>query len=242
VRSISYLAFKVAYKNTQGSGPNQNRTIGPNDSHLVKIPVYKYTGDTPSAAYRFDYFQSIMAETFQRIAAKFSGSDNARYLERLTVSPITAANPPNRNDIKSLWQSESALEVMNGLIEERPDGYWVTSKIFIGDLGHVGSYFGSEEVTVHLRVSGEEYNSIVDSHSLVTLFALAMDAMRLRMPPNYTISLLAEAENVFSKLRAGNSVPVVRSGRGRIDRAPIELDVQRMHDAVMRASADAGRP
>jgi hypothetical protein len=195
-------------------------------SPRIAVPMYHYAGQTPQASERFEFFREIFADKLRSLAARFYGFDEAGYLDLLSVLPVPDAAPPSREEIRSQWTNAYALEIMRGIIAQRRDNfYWVTSRIFIGELGSLSNYLGAEELTVELRLSEEEYTSIIDSHSLITLFALAMDARRVGMPDYYYTGLLAAAEDVFADL--------LRRQKGK---TPVQPDVVRTHDAIGRAS------
>src|SRR5215471_398857 len=141
---------------------------------LICILVYHYSGQTVEAEKFFNDYRTILTAKARSVRARFSGATDAKYLERLTVSSYVAVSRPTYEDIRSRWTSDAALEVIDPFIQGGAGD--VASQIFLGELGSVGSFLGLELVAVQLHLSPAEYMTIKDSHSLVTLFALAMDA------------------------------------------------------------------
>ena len=68
------------------------------------------------------------------------------------------------------------------------------SKIYLGNLkGHLND----ATITVDLPIKDEEFDTTRDTHSVVTLYALAMDARQMNRPENEINALLAEALSRF---------------------------------------------
>jgi hypothetical protein len=195
------------------------------ENQLINVPMYRYAGITTQGSDVFAVFQEIFADKLRVLRGRFEGFAEGNYLERLSVSTVTTMNPPSVDEIKRRWISDSALEVMHGLIITRTDGYWVISRIYIGQLST--GYLNSEDLKVELRLSEDEYASIIDSHSLVTIFALAMDAKRLRLSSYYVLDLLAAGDDVYADL-----LRRVRPG------IPIQPDLVKIHDAIRQAIQD----
>jgi hypothetical protein len=197
------------------------------EPHLISIPMYRYPGTTVNAPQLFAFFEEILADKLRMLTTRFEGVPEGQYLEHLSVSEVVDSAPPSTAEIRRHWLNESALEVMHGIIVQRPDGYWVISHIFIGELGNIDNHLGSEDLMVELRISEDEYASIADGHSLVTLFALAMDAKRLKMPPFLVLRLLSAADDVFAD--------IMRHARPN---QRLDPDVWKTHEAVMRVTSD----
>jgi len=195
---------------------------------LVCIPMYPYSGNTREASRKFDYYRQIIAGKLHNLAMVFSGTVEAKYLTRLSVFNLAATSPPSLEQKRAHWINYSALELMQGIITQTNGDYWIKSQIFLGDLGAMGNYLGKQQVTVDLLLSADELSTIADSHSLVTLFALAMDAKRLNLPAPYILSLLAEAEDTFADLRR----------RADVRGVSVDSDVKRTHDAAHKAAED----
>jgi hypothetical protein len=195
---------------------------------LTMIPMFPYAGDPPEASGRFIFFQKILSDKFQELAVSFNNTAEAEYLARLSIRTFNDEAPLSLEDIRTCWEKAQALEIMHGIIVQRTDGYWVISRIYIGDLG--GVYLDAKALKVELRISEREFGSIIDSHSLVTLFALAMDAKRCKLPPYYVLSLLAKAKDIYADI-------LRRTG----DSKPVDPDMFKTHEAILRACDDVGQ-
>jgi hypothetical protein len=174
---------------------------GIGEPQLTSIPIYPYPGLTREVSERSSFLRAILRDKLRMLGYRFKGLPEGEYLERLSVSEILTEGPSNTAEVRRLLVDDSALEVMYGIIVQRPDGfYWALDHVFVGELGTMFDYLGSEELSFELRLSEDEYGSIADGHSLVTLYALAIDAKRLNMPRAHVVKLLSEAVDVFADI------------------------------------------
>ena len=100
-----------------------------------------------------------------------------------------------------MLKSEHALQLFEGILEGNSEhGYWVTSTAFLGELGSKAPNLGKESITVRLRVSGREFNSLQDTHALVMVYALFLDAQRSGRSKELQVAMLEQSRRLLSQL------------------------------------------
>ena len=182
----------------------------------LSIPLFRYAGSEDGEAKNpFSRFQAVVTvklatligEVQQGISAEHKtggAGPNAfalSYLDDLGLyQPKEGPIPDTLNTIpkrETYWQKQNALQLLRGeLWPGQP--YFVDSHIFIGDLR---GGFPAPEVNVRLLVQPEMVPTTNDGHSLVTYYALAMDARRLKCDPAIVRGLLSRAWSVLQDLR-----------------------------------------
>jgi hypothetical protein len=183
----------------------------------LTIPVFRYAGsEDGEARNHFSRFQAVLSVKLATLIGEVQQADSGKsevdpaagrsalrldYLRDLGLyvpkdGPITdTLNTLAKRE--TYWRVQNALQLLRGeLWPGQP--YFVDSSIFIGDLR--GS-FPSPEVHIRMPVQPELVPSTNDSHSLVTYYALAMDARRLRCDPAIVRSLLSRAWSVLQDLK-----------------------------------------
>lgn len=112
--------------------------------------------------------------------------------------PDTLTRP---SDVKEYWRRNQALELLRGSVFPVDDSFSVTSRIYLGELS---GGLGSTSVSVSLPISPDEFGNANDSHSLVTYYALAMEAKRLQCAPGVVVGLLGKAREKAADLDRRN--------------------------------------
>ena len=95
------------------------------------------------------------------------------YLDDLEVEPQDTDPTLSASGRHIYWEKTGSLELLRGNLLPGSPHFSVQSHIFIGDLR--GRY-PHKEVVVKLPLLDEKGPPMLDSHSVVTLYALAMDA------------------------------------------------------------------
>ena len=101
------------------------------------------------------------------------------------------------SDVKEYWRRNQALELLRGSIFPVDGSFSVMSRIYLGELS---GGLGSTSVLVSLPISPNEFGNANDSHSLVTYYALAMEAKRLQCSPGVVVGLLSRAREKAADL------------------------------------------
>jgi hypothetical protein len=112
--------------------------------------------------------------------------------------PDTLAGP---SDLEEYWRRNQALELLRGGVVPGNGNFSVRSRIYLGELS---GELGSTSVSVSLPISGNEFANANDSHSLVTYYALAMEAKRLQCAPGVVVGLLGKAREKAADLERRN--------------------------------------
>lgn len=171
------------------------------DPPRLELRMYKYNGsETGEAKNRFSSFYAIVREklTLIKDEARADGIDLA-YLQNLKVKPdaknFSAMEPPPDDDgLAATWEfHQRHLLLMYGNLQ--PDDtstYRAVSSLFWGPLGppRIGT-----TVTAEVPVTPDGSMNARDSHSMVMLVALALDAMRRHCDPALARHLLVKADH-----------------------------------------------
>ena len=152
----------------------------------LELRIFRYSGVSSRNDDMFSLFHGIISEKLQQLAKEATNPNlNVKYLAGLRVSPQSSeldafANPPGRADhLRVLWQYQrSYLLLLTGIFYQTKgaDGVtnsFVTSSFYWGDLRPPSL---PDSVQARLAVTPEGFEHARDSHSFITLAALAMDA------------------------------------------------------------------
>lgn len=98
----------------------------------------------------------------------------------------------------------NVLSVLRGTIASDDNiNYTVHSRFF---LRRFRAYLPYEEVIVELPIKEKEFKNTIDSHTLVILYALAMDVKRLGYPKDQIALYLKSAINIILDLESKRSL------------------------------------
>jgi len=165
----------------------------------LTISIFKYGGlTTPRAEKEFDAFKEIITAKIvkltQELEAKGSSFSYVSNLRANFVRDITSNEhlpfTGSGQDLYDHWNSSGALQVMWGRIRSSDSKFSVRSEIFLGDLKGL---LAMPSITLDLPIVDEEFDSTSDSHSVTTLYALAMDAQKRGRPKDEVLMFLSEA-------------------------------------------------
>jgi hypothetical protein len=166
------------------------------------IKLSKYEGDPQSA---FGQFYSILKNKLLNMSLELSEKDdpNGGYLAQLELDR-TGVEAPLTNEAKlDYWEKTGALALLEGVIFSSGDGEIVI--ISTADLGGLGENLPKRTIDLELKVEPREFRSMRDAHSLATLYALAMDAARLKKPDRVRIAILSKAYAIAQDLGSHTS-------------------------------------
>lgn len=197
-RNIVCLVFATACFAT--SAPAQN------SQPLLQIYMWRYSGSdqTPQRQAMMETFRSIIQDKIDTIRSTVaSDPDGVAYLGQLKIS--FAHQDEALSDAQAAWVADNALMILSGIVNPPAAGApqdSVTTSVYIGDLGRPPlTPLDRAKFTVPLVVSSGEMGRIQDTHSLLTLYALTLDAVRTGQPNATLARLLAEAKNIAVNLR-----------------------------------------
>ncbi|MGF1610819.1 MAG: hypothetical protein ACFCUQ_15565 [Kiloniellales bacterium] len=166
----------------------------------AEMYLFKYNGVRSEADQQaFDEFTEIVTTKLSRLADEVTQPDQdespASHLSViLVIDPQTREHLPFRqsnSDLHLYWQRQAALAVLSGRVRKDQGIYSVLSRVYVGDLrGELESSF----IEIALPIASEQYDTTRDSHSIVTLYALAMDIVERCGPLHEAIHLFGEAK------------------------------------------------
>lgn len=240
--SVLNCAVAVALKLTSSLAAAECTGISASVQPRLIIPLFRYAGSTESvASNNFSLFQAVITtklnalvgEVQQRVSMQGDASTSngatdigLGYLRALQLyipqdGPIPdSLNTPEK--LETYWRKQNALQLLRGeLWSGKP--YFVDSHIFVGDLR---GDFPSTVINVRLAIRPELIGNNNDSHSLVTYYALAMDAKRLKCDPAIVRNLLSRAWSVMQDLNrreggmVGDMIELERSLKHELNPSP----------------------
>lgn len=169
------------------------------DTPRLTISIFKYGGiTTPKQEKEFGAFKDIIiakiVKLTQELEAKGSQFSYVSSLRANFVHGVTSdEHLPFRGsgqDLYDHWYSSGALQVMWGRIRSSDSKSSVRSEIFLGDLKGA---LDAPSLTLDLPIVDEEFDTTRDSHTVTTLYALAMDAEKRGRPKDEVLMFLSEA-------------------------------------------------
>lgn len=184
------------------------------------LHIFKYgNSDSGQPAQRFDEFKGILQDKILLLAEELKQQGDAfNYVTQLQPHYVTdqsGGHVPFSGGLDTLeerWQQAHALEILSGRLFEQNGGYEVRSRIFLGDLG---TDLGESSIRVDLPISDDQYDTTRDSHSVVILYGLAMDARQRCRPAAEVSTLLSVARESASDLPA--NLPGIAELKAAID-------------------------
>jgi hypothetical protein len=154
----------------------------------VRIAVLPSRVD--AVASQFQQFQEALADKIVQVSETFAARGDAyAYLTQLKVSsegPLT----PSMQEMNDFWNSRHALELVRGQVDPGTQPLTVHSVVYLGDLAPNPQ---RTAVRLDVRITPADFSRARDSYSVVTLYALARDAQRLKRPPDVVAAFLSEA-------------------------------------------------
>lgn len=197
------------------------------------IVLFDYSGaEQGEAKNQYSLFKGALRDKMtvwlEELADLRSG---APFLDDIRLHPQGSASLPDTlagpRDVEEYWRRNRALELLRGGVLPGDGSFSVQSRIYLGDLR---GGLGSPSVAVSLPIAGSEFANASDSHSLVTYYALAMEAKRLGCPSGVVVGLLGRAREKAADLVRRNM------GGPEIER------IGRVIDAELTTATQRGTP
>jgi hypothetical protein len=150
---------------------------------------------------------------------------------KMTKIHIVARNSalPDPDQLSSYWQQTPVLEILSGGTVQTPSGNTMTTNIYLGDLKGL---LKKPTVSVKLIVTAEEYQNYRDLHSVVTLYAIAMDTRKNHPTDRGITQYLADAKSLLEDLLLRDSADAndsLRDLRAAISRELFALQSSYSH-------------
>lgn len=147
----------------------------------TEIHMFRYAGtNDQSAMGAFLDFRDIIVHKLLLLAREL-GSRPEVATDRLRVAQVRdqggewTAFSADLSMLESYWRDHGPLGVLIGRVRQRADGFMVRSSMYLGGLqGDLPQAF----IDIDLPIADEQFDTTRDSHSVVTLYALAVGTLR----------------------------------------------------------------
>jgi hypothetical protein len=146
----------------------------------TEIHMFRYAGtnDQPAMGAFLD-FRDIISQKLLLLAREVTEFDTATNRLRITQVRDQAGDwtafSADLSMLEGYWRDHGPLGVLLGRIRQRSDGFAVGSSMYLGPLqGDLPQAF----VDIDLPIADEQFDTTRDSHSVVTLYALAIETLR----------------------------------------------------------------
>lgn len=189
----------------------------------AKVYLFDYGGaESADARDRHSQFQAAMLDKAERWGEELSrlgvGADYLEQLQVIKSGKDALAGKPAL--VGRYWRDSHALQLMSGIVDGESGQYSVRSRMYLGELR---GGLESPSLIVGMPIAASQFGNVMDSHSIVTFYALAVDAERRRCDPAVAIALLNSLNEKVSDLkrRGGPLDPgvelIATAARARLD-------------------------
>lgn len=175
----------------------------------VELRIFRYGGvESDTARNKFSLFHRLLVEKLKHLQTEaMSAEVGTQYLEKLKIIPRDIASIPEPPEgvlkQKEGWAYWQALVLLSGALDEERGVYQVTSSIYWGDLKPEGL---RETIYARMPVTPEGQRNASDTHSLITLVALAVDAKRRDCHSAVVLHLLKLAQDTARDIEKRNEL------------------------------------
>lgn len=188
-----------------------------------EVAVFQYAGSVEGDASgeKFSVFRGILDDKISHLKREVLQGDALAlaYLNDVHISYRDKDNFTTTEGINRWLKNQaSVLCVLRGtIISDDNVTYIVKSNIYLGELrGH----FPYDSLKISLPISSREFGNNRDSHSVVILYALAMDAKRLGYDKSHIARFLTVANNKLADIKR-------RGGQAATDLAALENAIRK---------------
>ena len=174
-------------------------------AELALLPYRGVESEGPSSQ-AFGVFQGILEDKIMNLSQELLVRPelaDQQTLGELRLARIEADGEDGLGLRQKLgvWQQRHSLGLLTGTLTRDTaaagDRFVVNSQVFIGDLDGLPN---GRSVAVSMPVGPEQFRNTRDAHALVMLYALAMDARRLGLPPDVITAYLSAAFDIAATL------------------------------------------
>ena len=181
----------------QGNGGGTSDSTRPR----LRVSVFKHGGTESDAGKdAFTQLQALIADRLvnitERLNDTYAGTIDMAYLSRLTSCFIDQQLGTDEHAIQSYLDGTHSLELISGALFREHSSVHAQSRVYFGP-------FGGEikQVPIEMAVSRASFTSLKDIFSVVTLYALAMDAKRLNKSKSLQLHYLQEALTILKDIK-----------------------------------------
>lgn len=200
-------------------------TSGDAQNPRIEIALFKYHGSET----KFDVFHGLFKQKILNLRTKIlrtwgSSYDNVDYIADIHVKYHADDTFGSPGKVFEWMRSQGVvLNVMRGtILSDDGTNYVVFSQFY---LPNWSTNLRSNVITVSLPIRVDEFSNTQDSHTLVILYALAVDARRLGLAPAFVAQFLSKAKNLFADIerRSGTLSNDLAALKGAVESAEREL-------------------
>ncbi|NOQ78109.1 MAG: hypothetical protein GQ546_01775 [Gammaproteobacteria bacterium] len=174
-----------------------------------EVALFEYEGVSEGgvSSAKFGVFKGILKDKISNLKREVLQGDaqGFDYLEEVYVN-FRDKDTFDKSEGINLWlkNQTSVLCLMRGtIVSDDNITYLVKSNFHLGELKGTFPY---DTVNITLPVSSKEFGNTQDSHSLVILYALAMDAKRLGHDKSHIARFLNSANNKLADIKRRGGV------------------------------------
>lgn len=226
---VAYLAATLAALEI-GSGRVSAQPVPSTLHPKVEIALFRYRGATEDhdSGAKFDVFRGLIEQKIdnlrnQILQGAMSEEGGLRYIENVHLQFHGEDSFGTVSNVRRWLANEgNVLNAMRGtIVSDDGTNYIVYSRFHLAE---ASTDLSADIVTLSLPIKAEEFANTRDTHTLVILYALAMDAKRMGLSTDSIAVLLGAATNVIADLE--------RRAAG------LNPDLDRLEKAIEREAAD----
>jgi hypothetical protein len=184
-----------------------NNEIDPLGARL-EISVFRFAGSLDGdGRNQFSRFKRLISDIVRQIPERIALNNlliqrEIIYMHDLKIMPPGEKSYEDKlsteDDAMSFWNASHSLMLMRGEIERTDNVYFANSRLFIGE--NRGLY-PEKYINFRSPLDIESVPLATIWHSLVTYYALAMDAQRLGCQPQLVNAILSRALDRLNDLK-----------------------------------------
>ena len=224
LKGIVLILISMFYAGISTAGPTEQIK-----QYKTEIALFKYTGASSNASQKFGVFRGLVNQKIRNLRKQVMQAnkpeDEFSYLKGLHINYYDFDKFGPDSEVELWLVNEGVLSAMRGSINS-DDGtnYSVYSQFYFEDQTLKPSVV--EIVSVRLPVKGSEFANTVDTHTLLMLYMLALDAKSLDPASFQATSLLSEANRLIANIED-------RSGTLEGDMLRLKTSIKKLEDAIL---------
>jgi hypothetical protein len=187
--------FVVSQAGTQRVDPPQPLTIAIEDTAAAPrlgIAMLAFDVPDPSVRAQLVQFREALRTGIQNLPGMFGDGPSLSYVKRLELQIDSTSILNSNAEMLEHWNRTHALQLLRGQIDGGQQAVKVVLSVWLGALGppnHVS-------LPLTMPVAADAFVTNRNGYALITLYALARDAQRRRLPSDVVAAILARANAV----------------------------------------------
>ncbi len=179
--------------------PLSEPALHANENSRLEVTVFKYYGgETEKLEPGFEQFKGILDNKLRNMVQEFlSRGEDYAYLSSLKLHFTDQFCPSSLDGRRQYMAKTTSLELLSGTVFLIKDTPVIQSTVHFSK---IDDPLSESSINIVLKVVPEEFRPARDSHSMVTLFALAMDAKRMNKSTDIIVSYLSKAYSIAADM------------------------------------------